>query len=115
SPLTFSVLRFISSFCIVICCLFFIVVFLYLLFFLNIHPQPISPLFPYTTLFRSQKALGNGLPDPARSAGYKGYLSGKRLFRKVRSEEHTSELQSRENLVCRLLLEKKKLYLDNDI
>src|SRR6266511_960647 len=68
-------------------------------FFLMIRRPPRSTLFPYTTLFRS--ARRPGLPPPplrdlARQAGCR------------RSEEHTSELQARENLVCRLLLEKKK-------
>src|SRR5436309_6458525 len=72
-----------------------------LFFFLMIRRPPRSTLFPYTTLFRSPSR-------PARSSGTtaaraRGPTSGSR-----RSEEHTSELQSRENLVCRLLLEKKK-------
>src|SRR2546430_3177726 len=66
-----------------------------------IRRPPRSTLFPYTTLFRSRpgsttarvRALWAGLP---------------RRRRAVRSEEHTSELQSQSNLVCRLLLEKKK-------
>src|SRR5690606_41390016 len=66
-----------------------------------------STLFPYTTLFRSQRtraacALGTE-SRPARAA-----CTGSRRSRGTRSEEHTSELQSRENLVCRLLLENKK-------
>src|SRR5436309_15224136 len=67
-------------------------------FFLLIRPPPRSTLFPYTTLFRSF-CSGPGLP----SAGFPPTDWGPE-----RSEEHTSELQSRENLVCRLLLEKKK-------
>src|SRR5438874_4956321 len=65
-----------------------------------IRRPPRSTLFPYTTLFRS---LLNVLEHPAhqRSAG----LVGDQI---ERSEEHTSELQSRRDLVCRLLLEKKK-------
>src|SRR5690606_41956564 len=97
-------------------------------------PPPPSPLFPYTTLFRSPLSgssrstsraiairlsgplrpstgcvatkirtlggrLSTGRPAPERRRSVEGHL---------RSEEHTSELQSRENLVCRLLLEKKK-------
>src|SRR5207302_6091552 len=58
---------------------------------------PRSTLFPYTTLFRSW---------PARSFGTMAYWMAACFF--GRSEEHTSELQSREKLVCRLLLEKKK-------
>src|SRR6266700_5233959 len=67
-------------------------------FFLTVRPPPASTLFPYTTLFRS--AVRNG-PRRWRTRSRRG--SGTR-----RSEEHTSELQSRENLVCRLLLEKKQ-------
>src|SRR2546422_8678793 len=71
-------------------------------FFLMIRRPPRSTLFPYTTLFRSrlyrlqaERAVGSGAgqDDPDRP---------------LRSEEHTSELQSRLHLVCRLLLEKKK-------
>src|SRR5207302_4531245 len=61
-------------------------------------PPPRSTLFPYTTLFRSCKGT-----DFKRC---KFFIARGKL---KRSEEHTSELQSRENLVCRLLLEKKKL------
>src|SRR2546426_2222357 len=88
-------------------------------FFLMIRRPPRSTLFPYTTLFRSVSAFGSP-PDP-RSVG----LGGKTVFNLttsvpvggdfavssptgMRSEEHTSELQSPCNLVCRLLLEKKK-------
>src|SRR5438270_7313946 len=69
------------------------------LFFLMIRRPPRSTLFPYTTLFRSPDA------DCTRRAG-EGHP---RLLdeRRRRSEEHTSELQSQSNLVCRLLLEKK--------
>src|SRR5690606_39372019 len=64
---------------------------------------PKSTLFPYTTLFRSKPT-----PNwPIRCESF--FWSPVRFLRKKdRSEEHTSELQSRENLVCRLLLEKKK-------
>src|SRR3712207_8927008 len=87
-----------------------------------IRRPPRSTLFPYTTLFRSPEAevqavpahqpepggqpvhlevtVHRGLPAPAR-----------RPARLVRSEEHTSELQSRQYLVCRLLLEKKKMII----
>src|SRR3712207_8254047 len=84
-----------------------------------IRRPPRSTLFPYTTLFRSPnvaEALAQtGAGDPGRCAN-----SGLRLLRldvyhpglqgERRSEEHTSELQSRQYLVCRLLLEKKKNY-----
>src|SRR6266496_5838261 len=63
-----------------------------------IRRPPRSTLFPYTTLFRSEK---NGCSRPRSSPSRGGTI----LFR---SEEHTSELQSRRDLVCRLLLEKKK-------
>src|SRR5438552_13012732 len=72
-----------------------------------IRRPPRSTLFPYTTLFRSAPAgrevgahgLGPGRLEPARHGG---------ACRPGRSEEHTSELQSPDHLVCRLLLEKKK-------
>src|SRR2546422_6666254 len=64
-----------------------------------IRRPPRSTLFPYTTLFRSQILPMDSLPHPP---GVSGALAGRR------SEEHTSELQSRLHLVCRLLLEKKK-------
>src|SRR5436309_11310981 len=76
-------------------------------FFLMIRRPPRSTLFPYTTLFRSASrfglpAFGSGAPRiyPRPAAKAETAVN--------RSEEHTSELQSRENLVCRLLLEKKK-------
>src|SRR5260370_19918692 len=73
-------------------------------FFLMIRRPPRSTLFPYTTLFRSLKKLSPELPEAwLRTAGLLRLASA--LFR---SEEHTSELQSHLNLVCRLLLEKKK-------
>src|SRR5436309_8818776 len=71
-----------------------------------IRRPPRSTLFPYTTLFRSQEGA---LLAGTRLAGL--LLEGQERPRRqpeARSEEHTSELQSRENLVCRLLLEKKK-------
>src|SRR5207247_9593187 len=71
-------------------------------FFLVIPPPPRSTLFPYTTLFRSRGAPGRGAASPAPAAGAGDFS------RSPRSEEHTSELQSRVDLVCRLLLEKKK-------
>src|SRR5690349_22135978 len=85
----------------------------FIFFFLMIRRPPRSTLFPYTTLFRS-------LPDPCRpgqgSMGgclHKICSSGGRR-RPRRSEEHTSELQSRRDLVCRLLLEKKKTTLQRN-
>src|SRR5207302_6633719 len=66
-----------------------------------IRRPPRSTLFPYTTLFRSRRRIGG-------RAGKRNRPSPDRVRADSRSEEHTSELQSRENLVCRLLLEKKK-------
>src|SRR2546427_5048646 len=74
-----------------------------------IRRPPRSTLFPYTTLFRS------GLRDhpypglgPVHSRDHAADVVGVDRHRAARSEEHTSELQSQSNLVCRLLLEKKK-------
>src|SRR5690349_23470267 len=103
-----------------------------LLFVLMLRLPPCSPLFPYTTLFRSERRrrgdaqreravlIGDGVRTSAESAvgderaGHGLALvvddasahAGQRM-RDHRSEEHTSELQSRRDLVCRLLLEKK--------
>src|SRR3712207_7137708 len=95
------------------------------IFLLMIRRPPRSTLFPYTTLFRSDR--GPGVPeerldrifdrfykvDPSRSGAPPG--SASRSPRSMppcwaRSEEHTSELQSRQYLVCRLLLEKKNIH-----
>src|SRR5258706_14377606 len=90
-----------------------------LFFFLMIRRPPRSTLFPYTTLFRSQEGHrplsdftrdcpGSGSRDRA-GAGRRAHLAARATYRRgLRSEEHTSELQSLTNLVCRLLLEKKK-------
>src|SRR2546427_9439170 len=90
--------------------------FFFLFFFLMIRRPPRSTLFPYTTLFRS--LVGPGLPvwSVAFFPDSRTLLTGgtDRVIRRwdavtgERSEEHTSELQSQSNLVCRLLLEKKK-------
>src|SRR2546422_5827220 len=69
-------------------------------FFLMIRRPPRSTLFPYTTLFRSLERLARERDDDDDVA--------LEPHADVRSEEHTSELQSRLHLVCRLLLEKKK-------
>src|SRR2546430_3841306 len=83
-----------------------------LVFFLMIRRPPRSTLFPYTTLFRSLTASvgiafcprdAENVIDLVRNADAAMYYS-------KRSEEHTSELQSQSNLVCRLLLEKKKTF-----
>src|SRR5262249_57212277 len=74
-------------------------------FFLMIRRPPRSTLFPYTTLFRSVSLLERALRNERLEIGQRELaLAG----RSQRSEEHTSELQSLTNLVCRLLLEKKK-------
>src|SRR5438445_1734295 len=76
-------------------------------FFLMIRPPPRSTLFPYTTLFRSPFLFG--LTSLGVYLGLHKRLNSWYLIdRPHRSEEHTSELQSRQYLVCRLLLEKKK-------
>src|SRR5207253_4799696 len=107
----------------------------YLLFLITL-PPPISTLFPYTTLFRSPFSKSRNCCLPIRlglgsricwkkMSGTKGcdtcpgsarfpYSSCWPIFSvfsRFRSEEHTSELQSRGHLVCRLLLEKKKQYI----
>src|SRR5260370_31380967 len=75
-------------------------------FFLMIRRPPRSTLFPYTTLFRSQASLTKRTLQQTRTLQQaRGTKTGNRIGR---SEEHTSELQSHLNLVCRLLLEKKK-------
>src|SRR5256885_11353183 len=71
-------------------------------FFLMIRRPPRSTLFPYTTLFRSR------CPSQCRRATSASGCAGPKWTVRSRSEEHTSELQSPCNLVCRLLLEKKK-------
>src|SRR2546430_13730634 len=72
-----------------------------------IRRPPRSTLFPYTTLFRSEPGVGTcGIRDERQNRPCDGL--GAPHIREVRSEEHTSELQSQSNLVCRLLLEKKK-------
>src|SRR5258707_10359725 len=77
-------------------------------FFLMIRRPPRSTLFPYTTLFRSPGEPRRPAPDRARRrVAVRARLPGPAAQAR-RSEEHTSELQSRQYLVCRLLLEKKK-------
>src|SRR5256885_12855867 len=102
--------------------------YLLLSFFLMIRRPPRSTLFPYTTLFRSLEAIllgglekmreagcavlgGHSVADPEIKFGYAvtGTIHPDRVQR--RSEEHTSELQSPCNLVCRLLLEKKNNHI----
>src|SRR5260370_27536201 len=87
-----------------------------------IRRPPRSTLFPYTTLFRSRAIekyrpsaclhfaafayVGESVSDPGKY--YRNNVAGSKCRQALRSEEHTSELQSHLNLVCRLLLEKKK-------
>src|SRR2546430_3899026 len=85
-------------------------------FFLMIRRPPRSTLFPYTTLFRSEQAHPHvrhllHRHDRFRRGGARALRPRRNRScrcRRCRSEEHTSELQSQSNLVCRLLLEKKK-------
>src|SRR3712207_7632432 len=91
-----------------------------------IRRPPRSTLFPYTTLFRSPRPPA-ATPNPrrhatdtrrrrrARARAPAAAHAPRRNWAKQRSEEHTSELQSRQYLVCRLLLEKKKKTLDIDL
>src|SRR2546427_440643 len=88
-------------------------------FFLMIRRPPRSTLFPYTTLFRSARTNSSPTGQSSSRACARNNPATKRVIsrkparawarrRQKRSEEHTSELQSQSNLVCRLLLEKKK-------
>src|SRR5215204_7365674 len=83
-------------------------------FFLMIRRPPRSTLFPYTTLFRSRPLalLADPVARGARGGGVVARLPIRRR-EQPRSEEHTSELQSHSDLVCRLLLEKKKKNLQD--
>src|SRR5205085_4775585 len=87
----------------------------YVLFFLLRQRPPRSPLFPYTTLFRSPDPNSGVYAELSTEFGTKAlgsrytYSRAMLSVRGFRSEEHTSELQSQSNLVCRLLLEKKKI------
>src|SRR5947209_13358383 len=99
-------------------------------------PRPPSPtLFPYTTLFRSRAGVIAGLASAVKytglilapalvahltverrwKAGLLPAVLGSAVAFALRSEEHTSELQSRQYLVCRLLLEKKKKSMNTDV
>src|SRR3712207_8101535 len=89
----------------------------WIFFFLMIRRPPRSTLFPYTTLFRSLLDIYRGEDDflftdeqLVQAAGFESDSSLRSIIsRNPRSEEHTSELQSRQYLVCRLLLEKKTI------
>src|SRR5688500_19721103 len=91
-----------------------------------IQRPPTSTLFPYTTLFRSkgeggitfaqdESAKYDSMSRSAVTAGCVDFVLSPERIAKERSEEHTSELQSPCNIVCRLLLEKKKKFNINDI
>src|SRR2546430_6814537 len=89
-----------------------------------IRRPPRSTLFPYTTLFRSRRdgpspGRAQDLPRVLRVRHERGHggaeVQGAGVSEDLRSEEHTSELQSQSNLVCRLLLEKKKKNINSDI
>src|SRR5258708_27110447 len=90
---------------------------MYSFFFLMIRRPPRSTLFPYTTLFRSVRIHPGIREEAARRDHQRASGSARavrrraphRDHRRERSEEHTSELQSPDHLVCRLLLEKKKV------
>src|SRR3989442_3808832 len=93
-------------------------------FFLMIRRPPRSTLFPYTTLFRSNFKIDGAIYFPnsllsfsgsSDANGYMLLIADKINFtgNSTRSEEHTSELQSRPHLVCRLLLEKKKIFMSH--
>src|SRR6185312_17222850 len=84
---------------------FFFLLLFFFFFFLMIRRPPRSTLFPYTTLFRST----NSRRQLRQRACATRWSSGVR-----RSEEHTSELQSRSDFVCRLLLEKKKKQIEKE-
>src|SRR2546426_8400839 len=105
--------------CMLFSCMLYCSPLFFLFFFLMIRRPPRSTLFPYTTLFRSPPGLR---PRRKRTVGDSGsWIRGSqdRGTRKprprCRSEEHTSELQSPCNLVCRLLLEKKKQFKHKNI
>src|SRR3712207_7768138 len=95
---------------------------LMVVFFLMIRRPPRSTLFPYTTLFRSTDYRQVIIFIPNRQSACRHQrlrtkdktpstiITSAKLNRDMRSEEHTSELQSRQYLVCRLLLEKKTIY-----
>src|SRR5438477_7856479 len=89
-------------------------------FFLMLRRPPRSTLFPYTTLFRSEAGrdaaddrAGEAAGEDHEGAGLAAGVDDAVLVGALRSEEHTSELQSHVNLVCRLLLEKKKNTTNN--
>src|SRR5207249_11758930 len=108
--------------CVLIICIVYLIFFIFcssffffFFFFLMLPRPPRSTLFPYTTLFRSPftSPIGPAISSQSRrtAAGSSGLTKSPittASMEILRSEEHTSELQSRFDLVCRLLLEKKK-------
>src|SRR2546422_2201624 len=80
-----------------------------------IRRPPRSTLFPYTTLFRSLDLLRGAVPAARPQRVRLAARREDRAARRARSEEHTSELQSRLHLVCRLLLEKKKKIMQHGL
>src|SRR5438552_9801919 len=86
--------------------------------FITLRRPPRSTLFPYTTLFRSHRPADRFLAAAHVAAGLgrlAPYLERDKRPKPARSEEHTSELQSPDHLVCRLLLEKKDKLPANDL
>src|SRR3712207_8905572 len=83
---------------------------LFVFFFLMIRRPPRSTLFPYTTLFRSVAPIAEAKETMRVPSQRPKMAPAASVMIAARSEEHTSELQSRQYLVCRLLLEKKKKY-----
>src|SRR2546430_15999813 len=103
-----------NDLCILSLLIYFVILNIFFFFFLMIRRPPRSTLFPYTTLFRSvvvgvqrrrRPLLGPSISSRSAASGRPSELA---WLPWLRSEEHTSELQSQSNLVCRLLLEKKK-------
>src|SRR2546430_9617880 len=88
--------------------LLIVLLLLFRFFFLMIRRPPRSTLFPYTTLFRSAPARFGLAIGALMAAGWSAVIWRRLPLIADRSEEHTSELQSQSNLVCRLLLDKKK-------
>src|SRR2546430_15870441 len=96
-------MRVLLTFCILFYFTYYLFFVLFFFFFLMIRRPPRSTLFPYTTLFRSRSCSSR-----SSSCWVTRCAPTPRATSATRSEEHTSELQSQSNLVCRLLLEKKK-------
>src|SRR5690348_17590343 len=108
----------------IIVCLNALLRYIFYFFFLMIRRPPRSTLFPYTTLFRSGSVYGDLSSGDRRKQlqlAIQCYQEALEIYdimpidQYIRSEEHTSELQSPVHLVCRLLLEKKKKQINNHI